>query len=189
MGQAKEVRSIVVMGVSGSGKSAIGRLLAEAINSEFSDGDRLHSADNIARMSVGHALCDTERLPWLHAVGQRLEGAVSRHQDSVVACSALKRIYRDILREHVPDIFFVFLDGPLEVVHERVIARNHEFMPPSLLSSQFASLEPLEGDERGIRIDIRLEPEEIVSQIETELRRLPAGTELREKKRIERRDR
>lgn len=177
MSQATEVRSIVVMGVSGSGKSVIGRLLAERINSVFSDGDRQHSADNIAKMSAGKALNDEERLPWLRAVGQQLVRAEEGHQNSVVACSALKRTYRDILRQHVPDIFFVFLDGPLDLVRERIVARNHEFMPPSLLTSQFASLEPLESDERGIRVDIQLKPEEIVNQIQAELTCLSTETE------------
>lgn len=180
MGQTIQVRSIVVMGVSGSGKSMIGRLLARRINSVFSEGDRLHSADNIAKMSAGKALNDQERLPWLRAVGQQIERAEREHQKSVVACSALKRAYRDILREYAPDIFFVFLDGPFEVVNNRMIARKHEFMPPSLLSSQFASLEPLEGDERGITVDIHMEPEEIVTEIESELERLVPKTEMRQ---------
>lgn len=180
MGQSTQVPSIVVMGVSGSGKSMIGRLLARRINSVFSEGDRLHSADNIAKMSAGRALNDEERLPWLHVVGQEIERAEREHQRSVVACSALKRAYRDILREYAPDIFFVFLDGPFEVVNNRMVARKHEFMPPSLLSSQFASLEPLESDERGIMADIQMNPEEIVSDIEAELRRLSAETGMRE---------
>lgn len=180
MGQTTQVRSIVVMGVSGSGKSMTGRLLARRINSVFSEGDRLHSADNIAKMSAGKALNDQERLPWLRAVGQQIERAEREHQKSVVACSALKRAYRDILREYAPDIFFVFLDGPFEVVNKRMIARKHEFMPPSLLISQFASLEPLESDERGIMADIQMNPEEIVSYIEAELRRLSAETGMRQ---------
>lgn len=172
MCQTTQVRSIVVMGVSGSGKSMIGRLLARRINSLFSEGDRLHSAENVAKMSAGKALNDQERLPWLRAVGQQIWRAEERQQNSVVACSALKRAYRDILREYAPDIFFVFLDGPFEVVHRRMVARKHEFMPPSLLISQFASLKPLEGDERGITVDIQMEPEDIVIKIVSELERL-----------------
>jgi len=180
MGQTIQVPSIVVMGVSGSGKSMIGRLLARRISSVFSEGDRLHSADNIAKMSAGKALNDQERLPWLRAVGQQIRRAEERQQNSVVACSGLKRAYRDILREYAPDIFFVFLDGPFEVVHKRMIARKHEFMPPSLLISQFASLEPLEGDERGMTIDIHMEPEGIVTEIESALERLVQETEMRQ---------
>lgn len=178
MGQTRQVRSIVVMGVSGSGKSMIGRLLARRTHSVFSEGDRLHSADNIAKMSAGQALNDQERLPWLRTVGQQIRQAEERQQNSVVACSALKRAYRDILREYAPEIVFIFLDGPFEVVHRRMIARKHEFMPSSLLISQFASLEPLERDERGITVDIQKEPEDIVTKIASELERLVPETKL-----------
>lgn len=179
MSMHREIHSIVVMGVSGSGKTTIGQLLAEAINSRFSDGDKLHSTENIAIMSAGKALSDSDRLPWLRSVGELLQGAHGQGESAVVACSALKRSYRDVLRTFVPDILFIFLDGPAEVVQERILLRSHEFMPPSLLASQFANLEPLEMDERGMRVDITLAPEEIVNQIVGELKKLPTHTKLK----------
>jgi carbohydrate kinase (thermoresistant glucokinase family) len=160
------------MGVSGSGKTTIARALAARIGAEFIDADWLHSEENLAKMSSGHALGDEERLPWLHIVGEHIERLKSSRHSSVTACSALKRSYRDVLRQHVPDAIFVFLDGSFEVLQARITARQHEFMPPSLLVSQFATLEPLGNDEQGLRVDVELNPDEIVDTIETELRRL-----------------
>jgi carbohydrate kinase (thermoresistant glucokinase family) len=168
-----QVRSIVVMGVSGSGKSTIARALAQRIGFEFIDGDALHSPDNLAKMSNGHALSDDDRTPWLNAIGQLLKDAHSHVPGCVVACSALKRKYRDLLREYVPDTYFVMLDGAFDLIQARLEARPHDFMPISLLASQFATLEPLQRDERGVRVDISLTPDEIVSQLETEWRIYP----------------
>lgn len=165
MKHREHTRSIVVMGVSGSGKSTIGSLLARSLNSDFCDGDDLHPAENVARMAAGHPLGDSERLPWLRIVGERLESDRADGRTLVLACSALKHSYRDILHDHVPDTFFVYLDGPMHVVRERIGKRNHEFMPTSLLASQYASLEPLGQDERGVRVDIRQTPEQIVDQV------------------------
>lgn len=168
MRHSERTHSVVVMGVSGSGKSTVGRLLADRSNSRFCDADDLHPTANIARMAAGHALGDAERMPWLRNVGETMARARDAGENLVMACSALKRSYRDMLREHVGDAFFVFLDGPLEIVHERMSARTHEFMPPSLLASQYASLEPLQGDELGMRVGITMTPEQIVDEFLTE---------------------
>src|SRR5271170_2032917 len=113
MTQEDEVRAVVVMGVSGVGKSTIGLALAKQLDFEFLDADWLHSAHNLAKMSAGQSLTDEDRLPWLKAVGQRIQYIKSRGRGSITACSALKRSYRDILRIYVPDAFFVFLVGPI----------------------------------------------------------------------------
>lgn len=159
------VRSIVVMGVAGSGKTTVARALAARLNYVFIDADWLHSPENIQKMSSGHPLSDEDRYPWLHSVGRRIESDTSSQRGTVTACSALKRAYRDILRLYVPDIFFVYLEGSPEVIQARIEFRRQEIMSGSLLASQFDILEPLRKDERGTSVDIRLSPEIIVNNI------------------------
>lgn len=154
---------VIVMGVQGSGKSTIGTLLAERLGVPFVDGDTLHSAENIALMASGHALTDEERLPWLLAVGARL--AAAGDGGVVMACSALKRSYRDLLREHAPSLVTIYAKGSMGLIHQRIIARHHEYMPPSLLQSQFDALEEREPDEPGITVDVAETPEQIVDGI------------------------
>lgn len=153
------------MGVSGAGKSTIGRMLAEALGFEFCDADGLHPPQNVELMAAGQPLGDDDRWPWLNVVGQRLEDNRAQDRGIVMACSALKRSYREALREHVSDAFFVFLDGPMPIVHKRINDRKHEFMPPTLLASQYLSLEPLQDDEYGIRVDILQPPAHLVASI------------------------
>jgi carbohydrate kinase (thermoresistant glucokinase family) len=157
--------SIVVMGVSGSGKTSVGEGLADSLGAQFIDADWLHSRDNLETMAAGHPLSDEQREPWLHAVGENLSEARDDERDLVVACSALKRSYRDILRSYVPEVYFVFLDASPEILAERLAARDHDFMPSSLLDSQLATLEPLGDDEHGVRVDVTPPLAEIVPKV------------------------
>jgi gluconokinase len=142
--------SIVVMGVSGSGKSTVGAALARRLDVAFADADTFHPAANIAKMSAGTPLDDNDRRPWLAAVGQWL----ADHSSGVMSCSALKRRYRDQLRSRRTDIEFLHLTGSPELVAGRQAGRSGHFMPPSLVISQFDALEPLDPDERGMAIDV-----------------------------------
>jgi gluconokinase len=142
---------IVVMGVSGSGKSTVGAALAQRLRVPFADADDFHPPANIAKMTAGEPLNDDDRYPWLEAIGDWL----AQHGDGgVMSCSALKRKYRDQLRRHCPDVEFLHLSGTPEVIGRRQASRPGHFMPASLLASQFATLEPLEADERGTAIDV-----------------------------------
>lgn len=146
-----ERRLIVVMGVSGAGKSAVGIALAELLGAEFRDADSLHPATNVAKMAAGTPLTDADRWPWLDLVGRALAGASDA--GLVVACSALKRSYRDAIRAAAPTAEFVHLVVPRGVLGDRVANRPGHFMPVSLLDSQLETLEPLEPDEAGARVD------------------------------------
>lgn len=148
---------IVVMGVSAAGKTTVGLAIAAALGCVFTDADDLHPAANLAKMAHGTPLTDEDRWPWLGAVGRAIAGA----DRIVVACSALRRVYRDRIRDAAPDAFFVFLDGDAAVLRERIVARVGHFMPPELLDSQLALLEPLQPDEAGVRIDVHGAPLEV----------------------------
>jgi gluconokinase len=142
---------IVVMGVSGSGKSTVGAALAQRLRVPFGDGDDLHPPANVAKMTAGQPLNDDDRYPWLEAIGEWL---ADHHDGGVMSCSALKRTYRDQLRRHCAAVEFLHLSGSPEVIGKRQASRPGHFMPASLLQSQFATLEPLEPDEHGIAIDV-----------------------------------
>jgi gluconokinase len=143
---------IVVMGVSGSGKSTVGAALAQRLRVPFADADDFHPEANVAKMSAGHALNDEDRYPWLDAIGDWL----AEHCDAggVMSCSALKRKYRDQLRKHCPQVRFLHLSGSPQVIGRRQASRPGHFMPASLLASQFDTLEPLETDEHGVVVDV-----------------------------------
>jgi len=143
---------IVVMGPSGCGKSTVGSALAEALGARFVDGDDLHPPENVAKMSAGVPLDDDDRVPWLRTVGATLHG----EDRIVVACSALRRVYRDAIRAEAPDAFFAELVVDRALLAERLSARTDHFMPPSLLDSQLQTLEPLAADELGIRVPASL---------------------------------
>lgn len=152
---------IVVMGPSGSGKSTVGVALAERVGARFVDGDDLHPESNVAKMAAGTPLDDDDRMPWLRLVGQTLQAA----PDVVIACSALKRGYRDIIRGESPDVFFGELSITRATLAERMLSRGEHFMPASLLDSQLQTLEPLQADERGIRVDESADVEEAAAVI------------------------
>lgn len=153
---------IVVMGVAGCGKSTIGAALAERFGAEFLDGDSLHPQANIDKMASGTPLNDDDRAPWLAEIGRRFPASDSA---LVIACSALKRSYRDIIRSADPSVIFVHLHGTRDLLHERMNARPGHFMPASLLDSQLATLEPLQDDEGGVVVDIAQSVDEIVSEV------------------------
>jgi gluconokinase len=159
------VPPIIIMGIQGSGKSTIGELLAQRLGVPFIDGDTLHSRVNKEWMASGHALSDAQRLPWLHEVGERL--ALADGAGVVVACSALKRSYRDLLRDHAPTMLTIFARGDIGLIHERITARRHEYMPTSLLPTQLEDLEERRDDEAGLTVDIAETPEQIVESIMT----------------------
>ncbi|BBY42280.1 gluconokinase [Mycolicibacterium celeriflavum] len=143
---------IVVMGVSGSGKSTVGAALAQRLRVPFADADDFHPPANVAKMTAGEPLNDDDRYPWLEAIGEWLAERCAT--GGVMSCSALKRKYRDQLRRHCPDIEMLHLAGTPEVIGRRQASRPGHFMPASLLASQFDTLEPLEPDERGVDIDV-----------------------------------
>ena len=154
-----------MMGVSGCGKTTIGLMLAEHYGTVFIDADDLHPASNKKKMASGMPLDDQDRAPWLRKVGRAIADAVAAGTPPVAACSSLKRSYRDGLREAAPEAFFAHLAGSFDVLSERVSHRAHEFMPPTLLRSQFATLEPLAHEERGATVSFELTADQMVQQI------------------------
>lgn len=154
---------VVVMGVSGAGKSTVGREIAERLGVRYAEADDFHPAANVRKMAAGEPLDDDDRRPWLDAIA----GWLAEHsgQGGVVSCSALRRRYRDRLRrESGARLFFVHLDGSEELIAQRVAARRGHFMPRSLLRSQFETLEPLEDDEPGAAVPVGGRPEEITEE-------------------------
>ncbi|MFK0691441.1 gluconokinase [Mesorhizobium sp. IMUNJ 23033] len=151
--EARPSLVIVVMGVAGCGKSAVGEALAEALGAGFVEGDRLHPPENVARMASGEPLTDALRAGWLDAIGQRIAASVAGGQSVVAACSALKRSYRDRLRGFCGDIVFVYLEIGRETARQRVGHRKGHFMPASLVDSQFAILEAPAPDEHALTLD------------------------------------
>lgn len=147
------------MGVSGSGKSTVGAALAGRMRVPFEDADDLHPQANIDKMSRGEPLDDTDRYPWLEAIGEWL---VAHAGGGVIACSALKRRYRDQLRHHCSDVVFLHLEGGRDLIEKRQASRPGHFMPSSLLTSQFSTLEPLAPDERGVVVDVGGSVDQIV---------------------------
>ena len=166
---------VVVMGVSGSGKTTIARLLADRLHCTFQEGDALHPPDNVAKMKSGIPLTDADRLPWLRRIAQEIDEWQAGDQPGVLACSALKRAYRDIIIGNRPGMRLVYLKGSLELIRRRIEARHGHFMPASLLDSQFATLEEPGPDENPIAVDIGAPPKQIIDEIVRRLRQPPGG--------------
>ena len=159
---------LVVMGVAGTGKSTVAGLLAERLNWELQEGDDLHPPANVAKMSAGIPLDDQDRWPWLDAIAAWIASKRERGEPGVVTCSALKRSYRDRLRG--PNVIFVFINGPRAVIEARMASRKDHYMPPALLDSQLATLEPPTSDENVLQVNLSAEPQEEVAEV---LRSLP----------------
>ena len=162
-GGAPALPVLVVMGVSGVGKTTLATLVADRLGWPFEEGDALHPEANVAKMAAGHPLDDNDRKPWLERIAAWIDERRAAGEAGVVTCSALKRSYRDILRR--PNVVFVHLTGPKEVTAERLAARKGHFMPPTLLDSQLATLEPLEPDENGFEVSTTLTREQQVDEV------------------------
>ena len=152
---------LILMGVAGSGKTLIGSTLAKSLNWKFADADDFHPADNIQKMTDGIPLTDEDREPWLRAMRSAIDGWIKSGENAVLACSALKQRYRDQLN-HIPETRFVYLKGTLDLIYHRLSLRQHHFMKPEMLASQFADLEePADA----IMVDVSGSPDQIVAEI------------------------
>jgi gluconokinase len=160
------------MGVSGSGKSTVADSLAERLGWTYEDGDRFHPASNVAKMSAGQPLTDEDRWPWLQAISDEIGRVCKAGEHVVIACSALKRAYRDVLVHGRGDVRIVFLDGAPPLIANRLALRKDHFMPPGLLESQFKTLEPPQADENPVIVSIDAPVDVIVDDI---LRQLAIG--------------
>jgi len=168
---------LVLMGVSGSGKSTVAALLAGRLGWDFEEGDDLHPAANIAKMAAGHPLDDDDRRPWLAKVAGWIREHTEANKPGIITCSALEKRYRDVLRGD--RVIFVYLAGTPQQIAQRLAARHGHFMPETLLDSQFAILEPPDSEEDAITVDISAGSSEVADEIidRLELRQLPAGDE------------
>ncbi len=177
-GQVVPTTTVVAMGVSGSGKTTVAQSLADELGWEFAEGDEFHPEANVRRMREGHALDDEDRWPWLHALADRVGSWEQQGASAVVTCSALKRSYRDLLRDGHPSVWFAHLSAPADVLLDRVVRRSGHYMPPSLLDSQLETLEDLQDDEPGVTLDAARDRGAVVADLRQALLaadRLPSG--------------
>lgn len=154
---------VVVMGVSGCGKTTVAERLSEELSLPLAEADAFHPPANIEKMSHGTPLTDEDRYPWLRELNAWMAAQAAGGRATVMACSALRRKYRDILRDGLPSVGFIHLAGPMEVIAERLSAREGHFMRPELLQSQFDTLEQLAEDELGVALDLRQTPDQLVA--------------------------
>lgn len=156
---------IVVMGVSGSGKTTVAAMLAGALGAGFLEGDDVHPPANVEKMRSGSPLTDADRWPWLQTIARQVDRWRERGERGVVACSALKRAYRDILVGDRPEVGLVYLRGAPDLIQRRLAARHEHFMPAGLLSSQFSTLQEPAPEEDAIIVDVDRSPADIVADI------------------------
>ncbi len=158
-------RALIVMGVSGSGKTTIGEMLAARIGWRYEDADTFHPAGNVAKMSAGQPLTDEDRWPWLRAIADEIDRMSDAGERMVIGCSALRRAYRDVLVHGRDDVRIVYLQGSQALIADRLGHRKGHFMPPGLLTSQFGTLEPPTPEERAVTVSIDAPAETIVNDI------------------------
>jgi gluconokinase len=167
--------ALIVMGVSGSGKTTIGEKLAERLGWRYEDGDTFHPKGNVAKMSAGHPLTDEDRWPWLRAIAAEIDRLCAAHEPAVIGCSALKRDYRDILVHGRSDVRIVYLAGTQELIADRLAHRKGHFMPAGLLKSQFETLQPPGADENPITVSIDASVDAVVDDIVRQLKPAAMG--------------
>jgi gluconokinase len=160
---------VVVMGVSGSGKSTVAAMLTAALGCQFQEGDDLHPPENVEKMRRGTPLTDADRMPWLRKIAEEIDGWRARGECGVLTCSALKRSYRDLIIGDRHDVVLVYLKGSRDLIHRRMAARHEHFMPVALLDSQFATLEEPTPDKHPIIVDVGGKPAEIAHEIVRQL--------------------
>ena len=156
---------VVVMGVSGSGKTTVAALLAAALGCQFQEGDDLHPRENVEKMHGGTPLTDADRMGWLHKIAEEIDGWRARGESGVLTCSALKRSYRDIIIGNRPGVTLVYLKGSYDLIRRRMVARHEHFMPVALLDSQFATLQEPTPVEHPITVDVSGRPADIAVEI------------------------
>jgi gluconokinase len=175
MNRSKNGSALVIMGVSGSGKTTVAERLAKQLNWPFMEGDRLHPPANVEKMRQGIPLTDADRAPWLDRIGEELKNWAAEGRSGVMTCSALKRAYRDRIRSARPDVRFIYLKGSEALIGARVAARHHEYMPASLLRSQFDTLEEPAPDEAVVTVDAGGSADEEVAEVLAALKLSPSG--------------
>ena len=166
--------ALIVMGVSGSGKSTVAELLGKRLGWRFEDGDSFHPASNVEKMRAGHPLTDEDRWPWLKAIAAEIDRVLGAGSTVVIGCSALKRAYRDVLLHHRTDVRLVYLEGTQALIADRLGRRKGHFMPPGLLTSQFNTLEPPTPDEQPVTVSIKMPVKRVVDDIIRQLKLSPA---------------
>lgn len=168
---------VVVMGVAGTGKSTVAKGISTLMGWPYAEGDAVHPQANVAKMHSGIPLTDEDRWPWLRLLGDWIDSTIAAGDSAVVTCSALRRAYREVLREGRPSVRFLHLHDSQDLIAERMAARTDHFMPPGLLPSQFATLEPLEPDEPGVVVSVAGDIPEVIERSMTALRLVPRESE------------